>query len=128
MPGATDEWVAPTDPVEGLRTGIAVAVRIAGIVAGLASHILVEERTGAHRSPTGGWAEPCTTLEAGESRNPGGGKRIEEWVEVAAGTPAALLTCNTSVAGVEAAAGTPAAPLPCSIFVAAPFVVGDIVK
>ena len=54
LPGSTDGWIAPTDPVVGLRNGIAVAVGIAGIVAGPASHILVGRRTSAPRNPAGG--------------------------------------------------------------------------
>ena len=41
LPVPTDEWVAPTDPVGGVSTGTAFAVGTAGIVAGLASGILV---------------------------------------------------------------------------------------
>jgi hypothetical protein len=99
LPGSTDEWVALIYPVEGLRTGIAVSVGIAG----------------AHRGPAGR-AASFTALEARESRNPREEERIEEGVKVAAGTPAATLPCNISEAEVEAVAGTPTAPLPCVVY------------
>jgi hypothetical protein len=111
--------------VGDLGIGTVVAVETVDIEAGLASDIPVGGCTVANRSPAWG-PEPRTALAAEGSLNPEGRERIEERVEAVVDTPVVPLLCSIPAAEVEAAAGTPAAPLPYNTSVAVPRVVGDI--